>query len=796
MAQNRMLGSRKGVSALRVKFRSGLVHFIIVIFSLVTVFVIFYAYRHREKGDLIYIIFNAYALTAVALSFLLVLHRQRVNRRKQESKRKRLQYLAKNLSSPAMLWDDSFQTVILNDTLLRLADLTLKEQIDPKLVVPMFFNKKEMTDADIRDVVLAKNQEYKITAGGGKQLDLIWNTSSVETDENGVTWFLSIALDLAELRMMQSELENYSKRLNISEGKHNLTMELMDVGILLIEQGNPRLFPSEKLQQMLGLKKDYITVSELRKRVYPTDLVTFDSHYQTMRTKMRDFIGKTDTMELRLCAADGQYRWYSYRFRATQNMATGRLAVGGTGIDITKEKEKDAQIIRIAYEDSITGIANRQKLMQMGHDLYQCTLELNSSYWVIVMDLDRFHLINDTCGYAAGNFLLREFAEIMKQQLSLGGFGARISGDNFALILRNNNDDTLPDTVVRRVQRALATKAAGILSNRSLTCSAGYAQMPADGETFEKVLEHAEFALSTQSETAGSISRYTEQMHDAIIHENNLETRLSEAVMRNELVLFYQPKVSLKTGKVMGLEALIRWQIAPGKLISPEVFIPIAEKSQLITQITQFVLHEACRQMKCWKDAGLPEIVMSINFSSTDFYQENICEQILAALNKYRLDPRLLEIELTESLALKDIDLTIDRMNQLRAAGILIAMDDFGTGYSSLSYIQRLPFTMLKLDRSFVMHIEDDKVVQEIVSSVARIAGAKKIQTIAEGVESQKQVDFLRKAGCDYAQGYLYGHPMTAQETEQYIRQNRQGESSGGTAPVSKLKMGKELISD
>ncbi|MBQ8920893.1 MAG: EAL domain-containing protein [Oscillospiraceae bacterium] len=757
---------------MKPKTRSHIINSIIVVFSVLTVLVIIAAYRNREKGELIYLIFNTYALIAVLLSFLIVLFRQRAAKRRQESKKKRLQDLTRDLSSPAMLWDDSFQTVILNDTLLRLADLTLHDDFDAKQVVALFFGRKTLTADDIRELVYNKNREYTFTAGSGQKRDMIWNTSSVETDESGVTWYLSIGLDLADIRLMQSELENYSKRLTVSEGKHNLMMELMDVGILLIEQGNPKLYPSDKLRQMLGLPNETFTVEEMRKRVYPTDIVTFDNHCQTMRNRMKDFIGKTENFEIRLSAADGQYRWFSYRFRATQNAETGRLAVGGTVIDITKEKEKDAQIMRIAYEDSVTGIPNRQKLMQMGHDLYQCTVELQNTYWVIVIDIDRFHLINDTCGYAAGNELLKQFAETMNQQLSLGGFGARISGDNFALILRNTGDDSLPEKVIGRIQRVLSTKAVGRLSNTSLTCSAGYALMPEDGESFEKVLEHAEFALSSQSRTPGSISRYTEQMHDDIIQESSLESRLSEAVMRNELVLYYQPKVSLETGAVIGLEALIRWQISPNQMISPELFIPIAEKSQLITQITRFVMDEACRQTKLWQTIGLPEIIMSINFSSMDFYQENICEQIQKTLEKYKLDPRYLEIELTESLALRDIDLTIDRMNQLRAAGIRIAMDDFGTGYSSLSYIQRLPFTMVKMDRSFVMHMVDDPVVQEIVSSVARIAKAKQIQTIAEGVETPEQARLLRASGCDYVQGFLYGHPMTAKETEQFIRNN------------------------
>lgn len=755
-----------------MKYKRQLVVSVVVGFSILTGYLIVYAFFHREKGDLVYIIFNSYALLAVLLSFLIVLRREKQDRHKKEITRKRLMYLAKNLTAPAMLWNDSFTDVVLNDSLLEIAEMKMHSDFDAKHVVPMFFGKKDMTDADIHAIVVAKNQEYSFTAASGRPHDMIWNTSAVETDEDGVTWLLSIGMDLADIRSMQSEIEIFSRRLSASEGRHNLTMELMDVGLLLIEQGNPNLFPSEKLQKMFGLRSNTVTVQEIRKRIYPLDIVAFDSHVQSIRNHIRHYLDRTESLELRICSADGQYRWYSYRFRATMNSANGRLVVGGTVIDISEEKQKDAKIEQIAYEDAVTGIPNRNKLMRMGEELYDCTVELNSSYWVIVMDIDRFHLINDTCGYAAGNDLLRSFADALVKQLTHGGFGARISGDNFALILRDVGDDALPERVVGKIQRALLTKAVGALSNRTLTCSAGYARMPADGDSFEHVLEHAEFALSSGSKTHGSIRRYTPEMHDTIIQDSNLETQLADAVMRGELELYYQPKISLTTGEIIGLEALARWHHPSGKLISPTVFIPIAERSQLITQITRFVLDEACRQMKLWQTMGLPDIVMSINFSSTDFYQENICAQILKALDKHGLDPHNLEIELTESLALMDIDVTIARMQELREAGIQLAMDDFGTGYSSLSYIQRLPFTMLKLDRSFVTDMDGNPVVQEIIRSVARIAKTKQIKTIAEGVETPEQARMLREAGCDYVQGYLYGHPMTAKETEQYIRAN------------------------
>ena len=761
---------RKGVTGL--KYKKQLLYSVVVAFAIATGYLIVYAFFHREKGDLVYLIFNTYALAAVILSFAMVLRRQRTDKRKKLLTRRRLEYLAKNLTSPAMLWDDRLKTLIMNDALSRISELQMRDDYDVKYVVPMFFGKRELDAAGISAIVSAKNQEYSFTSPSGVPHDMIWNTSAVETDEDGVTWLLSIGIDMDDIRKMQSELEVASKRLTVSEGRHNLTMELMDVGILLIEQGNSHLFPSEKLQKMLGINESSMTVDELRKRVYPLDVVTFDNFVQNMRNNMRNYISRPEMLELRISAADGQYRWFSYRFKATQNAESGRLIVGGSVIDITAEKEKDAKIEQIAYEDSVTGIPNRNKLMLMGRDLYQCTLELRSSYWVIVMDIDRFHLINDTCGYAIGNELLTAFADALKKQLNLGGFGARISGDNFALILRDTGDEALPEKVVGRVQRTLATKAVGALSNRSLTCSAGYARMPADGETFEKVLEHAEFAMSTGKSQLGSIRRYTSAMHDSIIQESNLEVQLHDAVMRREFVLYYQPKIDLHTGGIKGLEALIRWRHPSGKLIAPDIFIPLAERSQLITQITRFVLDEAVRQAKVWQTLGLPEIVMSINFSSPDFYQENICAEIMKTLNRHGLDPKYLEIELTESMALMDIDMTIDRMNQLREAGIQLAMDDFGTGYSSLSYIQQLPFTMLKLDRSFVVGMDADPVVQEIIRSVARIAKAKQIRTIAEGVETPEQAVALREMGCDLVQGYLYGHPMDAKETEQFIRDN------------------------
>jgi len=225
----------------------------------------------------------------------------------------------------------------------------------------------------------------------------------------------------------------------------------------------------------------------------------------------------------------------------------------------------------------------------------------------------------------------------------------------------------------------------------------------------------------------------------------------------------------------MGAEALIRWIKPDGKMISPNVFIPIAEKSGMISEISHFVLCEACQQTAIWQKQGLSPIVMSINFASGDFYQANVCEVVQRELDRAGLEAKYLELELTERLALGDINYTVQQMNALRKMGILLAMDDFGTGYSSLSYIQLLPLTLLKLDRSFIIEIETDKVAQEIVSAVIKIAKSMNMETIAEGVEYEKQSEILKNMGCDYIQGYLYGKPMPAEDFEKRLEINTYG---------------------
>ena len=284
-------------------------------------------------------------------------------------------------------------------------------------------------------------------------------------------------------------------------------------------------------------------------------------------------------------------------------------------------------------------------------------------------------------------------------------------------------------------------------------------------------MEHAEFTLAIGRGQLSYLMGYNAAMHREEASRSELEKELAHAIASKQLQLYYQPKVDLRTGRTMGAEALIRWVKPDGTMVSPNIFIPIAERTGLISEISHFVLHEACAQNALWQKIQFNPIVISINFTSEDFFQKDVCEMIQDVLIRTGLKPKWLELELTERLALGDVNYTIQQMNMLRELGVLLAMDDFGTGYSSLSYIQLLPLTLLKLDRSFISKIETDMVAREIVSAIIKIAKSMGIETIAEGVESEGQVAILKAFGCDYVQGYLYGKPMTALQFQKRLEE-------------------------
>lgn len=727
-----------------------------VVITIATALVI--GYTHIFP-DMAFVTIVTYISTIVFLSLILALSAWIYRKHKSSVDAGDIAGISENMNTEMIIWTDDFSAVYMNKHMRELLGIQGTD-FDHKAEIMKAFGIDSLEKENIQKIIDNTSHEARFTNANNSVTTIAWSTSLVKKKKK-LSLYLSTGFNLTEIKKMRLNLASTNDLFNYS-------MSLAEIGILMSNDMVNYIASSETVR-MLGLKSSNINIKTLRSLIHTNDRLQFDSAIKSAGTDDRN---EVKSIELRIKSADGLYHWYSYRYKPMNHSGNKLPMFSGALIDNSEEHEKDLIIERLAYIDEVTEIANRNKLTDVGQETYeQCTL-LKCSYWIIVLDIDRFHIINDSYGYKNGNHILKSFASIICKFVTSGGLAARISGDNFALILRDYGDDDLPSRTAKAIQEEFAKLATGDFSSINLSCSAGYSKMPEDGDSFLEVFEHAEFALKSGGTENNTICGYESRMHDSIIGKTELEKELAVAIDNNELQLFYQPKIDLSTGRVMGVEALIRWIKPDGTIIRPDAFVPVAESSHLIGKISEFVLNEGCRQNRLWQKMGYPEIVMSINFTSTDFYQKDLKEKVFEALAKTGLDPKWLEVELTETLALSDIDYAVSQMNKLRELGVKLAMDDFGTGYSSLSYLQILPITLLKLDRSFIIDIEHDNIAYEIVSSVIRIAKSKKIETIAEGIENPAQEDILRKAGCDFGQGYLYGKPMPAEKIQEFFEEN------------------------
>ena len=727
-----------------------------IVIALSTALVVFYAFLRPEQTVAIIIIYLA---TIISLSVIVYLISKMYGKLKTSVDADDFAKITESLNTEIIIWTDDFSYVAMNKRIRDLLGIS-GNKYDEKEMLKKAFELPDLSDESFKTIAETGSHEAHFLAAEDKLITIAWSTSVVKKRKKNCV-FLSTGFNLTEMKKMQVNLDSANDFFNTS-------MDLAEIGVIM-STDRRKFIVSSIAMEALGLTTSSIDIGTMRSLIHPNDRIQFDRAVKSGESENSE----VQNVELRIKSLNGSaYRWYSFRYKSIEATANTLALFGGALLDITQEHEKDILIERLAYIDEVTEIANRNKLMDIGQKTYECSQLLNYSYWIIVLDIDRFHIINDTCGYSNGNYILKNFAHILYKFVTPGGLAARISGDNFALVLRDYGDDELPIRTAKTIQDEFAKLAVDDFAAINLSCSAGFSKLPDDGNSFLDVMEHAEFALKSGDANNSSIYGYEPSMHDSIIGNTELEKALALAIDHNELQLYYQPKIDIKTGRIIGVEALIRWIKPDGTIIKPDSFVPIAESSHLIGKISEFVLNEGCRQNKLWQKMGYPNIVMSINFTSTDFYQNDLKEKVLDALAMSGLDPQWLEVELTETLALSDIDFAVAQMNKLRDLGVKLAMDDFGTGYSSLSYLQILPITLLKLDRSFITDIQHDNIAYEIVSAVIRIAKSKRIETIAEGIENTGQEDILRQAGCDYGQGYLYGKPMPASKIEEFFEMN------------------------
>ncbi len=440
--------------------------------------------------------------------------------------------------------------------------------------------------------------------------------------------------------------------------------------------------------------------------------------------------------------------------------------------DVSDRKKAEEIIRRQAYYHVLTGLPNRTLFKDRLEQAMKTALRNQQTLCVMVLDLDRFKTINETLGHHIGDKLLVGVANRLLGILADNGTIARFGGDEFTLLLPLVNN---PEEATQQAQRTIETLAAPFNLNGHdlhVTTSIGIAFYPNDGENAEVLLKNAETAMYRAKEQGrNNFQLYASVMNVSAFKQLLMENSLRRALEKEEFVVYLQPQIDLTTRRMIGAEALVRWQHPDLGLVFPTEFIGLAEETGLIVPIGDWVLERVCRLGKLWKDRGMERVTISVNLSARQFQQKNLVARIAQILQTTGLDPEYLGLEITESIAMKNADFTISALNEFKSMGIHLSLDDFGTGYSSLSYLKRFPLETLKIDRSFVRDITTDPNDAAIVHAVIALAHSLKLKVVAEGVETEGQLSYLKTHDCDQVQGYYFSHPLSEDNFQKILRE-------------------------
>lgn len=481
----------------------------------------------------------------------------------------------------------------------------------------------------------------------------------------------------------------------------------------------------------------------------------------------------SDTRELRqqfkLLCADGNSKQVEISCRAIKDETGHYVSIAGIISDISQRLEQQQQIYHMAYHDSLTGLANRRKLLE---SLKQANESPNKNLAaVLYIDLDGFKSVNDLHGHVIGDQLLRTAAEVIQSHsLQEGDIAARIGGDEFILLL--NNVVKTADRVKQRLQVIAEHIRHRIMSINRLensalnpSCSIGVVQLRHDSGDVENILKQADFAMyNAKLSGKNSIRFYDKALAKIGQRRIQLEAELRRAFERKEFVVHYQPQIDVANNQICKAEALMRWQHPERGLVSPAEFIPLLESTGLIVPVGDWLLQECLKQLKVWRNMGFTDFCLSINASPYQFKNLNFVASIYQGLTQHQIPGRAIEFEITESVAIDDMRNAVDKMQQLKKLGISIALDDFGTGYSSLSYLKHLPINTIKLDRSFIKDLPRNGYDSAIVKSTMLMAKHLNLSVVAEGVETQEQLEFLKLLGCPIYQGFLFSPAVTDED--------------------------------
>lgn len=557
---------------------------------------------------------------------------------------------------------------------------------------------------------------------------------------------------------------NMERKLRESEERYALAVRAANDGIWDWNLKTNEIYYSTRWKEMLGHKDDEITPNpnEWFRRIHPDD----QAQVQAELVAHLKGITSQFQQEYRIQHANGSYVWVLTRGLAVRDAKGVAYRMAGSQSDITARKLAEEQLAHDAVHDALTGLPNRLLFLdRLQNRIERTKRNPNDLFAVMFLDLDRFKVVNDSLGHAVGDELLVTVANRLKRCLRPEDTVSRLGGDEFAILIDSVRDVGDARHVADRIKGQLITTT--LLGNveRSTTASVGIVLSNPRYTSAGELLRDADAAMYRAKALGGNQHQvFDDTMHINAVDLIQLEGELKRAVERKEWLIHYQPVISLTTGKPVGVEALIRWQHPQRGILLPTEFIQVAEDTALILPLGEYILRAACRQTKIWREAGRPHLWVSVNISPRQFQDKSLVDKVAQILSETDLPGSNLRLEITESLAMRDVNHTMKLITDLKTLGVEIVLDDFGTGYSSLSYLKQFPFRALKIDRSFIRDIQPGQNTQSLVTAILAMGRSLHLEIIAEGVETDEQLAFLRSLSCDSVQGFLLSHPLIPDE--------------------------------